>query len=345
MPADTVFASFAIPELTRNRDRLHIVSRPFMIHGILPVGPHEYKSESPPTHDGRHAIMNRSQNHDQHAHDILAEERERKRRALESLLQQMSHPQNLSTAPRLLIDSHGQSGPRNMAIDEALLESVSQGGAPTLRFYTWSEATISLGYFQRQAPEIEPGGLFQELPVVRRLSGGGAILHHHELTYSCCLPAAHPLAEEPARLYDEMHAMIQTALAECGVSVTPRGVEEGTERSFLCFARGDRRDLIHRGFKVVGSAQRRRSKAILQHGSILLRRSPLLPEYPGLLDLVQVSFDQDCFLRKMVTLWEQLLGSEPVRSTLTPDEHELVERLQRERYSEFLDESEESFPG
>ena len=270
------------------------------------------------------------------------QERERKRKALESLLRQMSQKEPSSTAPRLLIESKSQSGPHNMAVDEALLESVSQGGPASFRLYTWSDATISLGYFQRKNPEIELGGPFHGLPVVRRLSGGGAILHHHELTYSCCIPPSHLLAEDPSRLYDEMHARIQAALSDCGIEVTPRGEVEGKESTFLCFARGDRRDLICRGFKVVGSAQRRRKGAILQHGSILLRRSALLPEHPGVFDLENAPDETTHLKRRLAYHCSRLLGVESKRSELTSSEIELTVQLERERYSEFIESSDEA---
>src|SRR5690242_18095105 len=87
---------------------------------------------------------------------------------------------------RLLIDS-AVDGPRSMAIDEALLESAAGGGPLTLRFYQWSEPTLSLGYFQRyEDRSLHPASL--DCPIVRRPTGGGAILHDKELTYSLALP-------------------------------------------------------------------------------------------------------------------------------------------------------------
>src|SRR6266567_4064320 len=76
-------------------------------------------------------------------------------------------------------------GPTNMAADEALLESASERGVASLRFYTWSEPTLSLGYFQ---PSARPLAV-RSLPWLRRSSGGAAIVHHHELTYALALPA------------------------------------------------------------------------------------------------------------------------------------------------------------
>lgn len=252
--------------------------------------------------------------------------------ALEALVDLMAEANQQANDLRLLVEREPLSGARNMAIDEALLESVAAGGAATLRLYRWSEATVSLGYFQRETPEIDPGGRFEGLPVVRRLSGGGAILHHRELTYSCCIPAEHPLAAEPTRLYDELHAGICAAFLELGLVVSPRGVTEGDEKPFLCFARGDRRDLVFEGFKVVGSAQRRRRGAILQHGSILLRRSPFLPEIPGLLDLAHAELDERDLSTRLVTHCARRVEGRGRSSELTESERQMAQAFEIEKY-------------
>ena len=178
-----------------------------------------------------------------------------------------------------------QPGVWNMAVDEALLEESLKNGTIFLRLYRWSEATVSLGYFQR--PDDQPHDpRLVHLPTVRRLSGGGAILHHHELTYSCCLPPAHPLAVQPSQLYEQIHAAFIAAISEHGIEIARRGhTTGGPNEPFLCFLREAAPDLIVRGHKVLGSAQRRRRGAVLQHGSLLLRASEHVPEILGLCDL------------------------------------------------------------
>src|SRR5437899_7083966 len=94
---------------------------------------------------------------------------------------------------RVIVDTLPGSGEWNMAVDEALLESAVAGGSCATRWYCWNQATLSIGYFQTPE-EALCKRRFAALPVVRRLTGGGAIVHHHELTYSCTLPARHPLA-------------------------------------------------------------------------------------------------------------------------------------------------------
>jgi lipoate-protein ligase A len=152
---------------------------------------------------------------------------------------------------------------------------------------------VSLGHFQA----VQSGGAggavvpprFHSLPVVRRLSGGGAILHDQELTYSCVLASGHELTPNPVALYDRIHQAIIDTLAELGVACRMRGDEAFADQSFLCFSRGDARDIVFGGHKIVGSAQRRRQGVILQHGSLLLSRSVCAEEFPGIAELSGVS--------------------------------------------------------
>ena len=166
-------------------------------------------------------------------------------------------------------------GPTNMARDEALLVRVGEAKSPpTLRLYQWDPPTISLGYFQRYA-EYEslppPAG---ELAVVRRLTGGGAILHDLELTYSITVPADHRLVvDSPNRLYELAHDAVMAALesldlpsARCNFTD-----DSGPSRGpFFCFERRHAFDVLIGADKIAGSAQRRTRTAVLQHGSIIL---------------------------------------------------------------------------
>ncbi|QDU19343.1 lipoate--protein ligase family protein [Urbifossiella limnaea] len=170
-------------------------------------------------------------------------------------------------------------GATNMAADEALLVSAAAGIA-SLRFYTWTEPTLSLGYFQpAEARAATPG-----VPWVRRSTGGAAILHHHELTYALALP---PAAEwhtgEP--WVCRMHHLLRDELADAGL--TAKAVLCGEEQKLgevLCFLDQTAGDLLVEGSKVAGSAQRKWKGALLQHGSILLWRSPHAPHLAGIND-------------------------------------------------------------
>lgn len=166
-------------------------------------------------------------------------------------------------------------GPTNMARDEVLLNFVGQGTSPpTLRLYEWNPPTISLGYFQ-------PYSIFEQLPppagalsVVRRTTGGGAILHDQELTYSFTLPVNHDLVSgKPKGLYDIMHQAVILSLADQGVLAHRCGLTDDSgpaKGPFFCFARRHEADVLVGQEKIAGSAQRRTPDAILQHGSIIV---------------------------------------------------------------------------
>ncbi|MEM1070301.1 MAG: biotin/lipoate A/B protein ligase family protein [Planctomycetota bacterium] len=176
----------------------------------------------------------------------------------------------------------------NMSIDQALLEITGNTRVPTLRLYTWCEPTLSLGYFQKRGDrQTHQDSL--SIDAVRRSTGGGAIVHHHELTYSLFLPIE-PTSGSQRRLYSQVHKVIAAALKAFGVTAVPfRMLGQSTSDSpndpFLCFQRRTDEDLIVSGYKILGSAQRKSRGAVLQHGSLLLRSSPWSPQLPGIGEL------------------------------------------------------------
>jgi lipoate-protein ligase A len=177
-----------------------------------------------------------------------------------------------------------------MAFDEALVEEAADEGVASLRFYQWSEPTLSLGYFQRYE-ERDRHAASRDAAVVRRISGGGALVHDRELTYALCLPPVHPLSRQSAMLYQNVHAALIEALSTAGIPARLHGPASapGVE-PFLCFERRSACDIVLESnpsratphVKVAGSAQRRRRGAILQHGALLLGSSPQAPELAGL---------------------------------------------------------------
>ena len=113
---------------------------------------------------------------------------------------------------RLIIDPPC-SGVWNMAVDEALLEWSAETRGCCWRFYRWDRPTLSLGYFQ-QYDDRAGHADSRDCPTVRRLTGGGAIVHDAELTYSLIVPAEHPLAVNRDRLYEVVHNSLIAAAAE-----------------------------------------------------------------------------------------------------------------------------------
>jgi len=167
-------------------------------------------------------------------------------------------------------------GPTNMARDEALLYCERVAPA-ALRIYFWDPPTISLGYFQRFTDVAKLPADVRDLPIVRRATGGGAILHDREITYSLLLDESIPIARKaPVELYRTVHDCWRTVLVQAGfeTSLAPEEFPMPSPRSgpFFCFERPGRTDLLHDGAKLLGSAQRRIPGRVLQHGSLMLEQ-------------------------------------------------------------------------
>jgi lipoate-protein ligase A len=233
---------------------------------------------------------------------------------------------------RILIENDPQPGSWNMAVDEVLLESALARGMCTLRWYRWPEATLSLGYFQN-LDDVDSRPEWKSLPAVRRLTGGGAIVHHHEWTYSCAIPSAHELAHRPSELFARMHGRIIDVLHNHGIAARLRGESDSAEQiPFLCFQRGDANDVVLQGHKIVGSAQRRRRGAVLQHGSLLLRTSPYASHIPGMLDFVPPQHSRQQLLNELTMETSRLLGNKLFETTLAEGEFGRADELERGRY-------------
>lgn len=187
-------------------------------------------------------------------------------------------------------------GPENMAADELLAAESLRLNRVVVRIYGWREPSVSLGGFQRIADAHACTGI-AHMPLVRRPSGGGAIMHGTDLTYAVAVPRCHTWGGDPQRLYDVFHETLAELLRDRGVAARRhpgRGLEAGDESKLFCFDRRARGDLVVDaadaidGYKILGSAQRRLHAAVLQHGSLLLERPTAAGNavrHPGLHDL------------------------------------------------------------
>ncbi|MFS0787246.1 biotin/lipoate A/B protein ligase family protein [Shouchella sp. 1P09AA] len=261
------------------------------------------------------------------------------------------------------INSGNKSPSYNMALDEALLTWHSRGEIPpTIRFYGWNPATLSIGYFQQLEKEINMNMVKEKgLGFVRRPTGGRGVLHEHELTYSVIVSEEHP--SMPASV-TEAYRVISTGLLEgfkqLGLEAyfsVPESVKEKealkNPRSSVCFDAPSWYELVVEGRKIAGSAQTRQKGVILQHGSIVFDF-----DVDKLFDLFYYRSDrlrermQQQFLKKAVAINE--LRSTPVSMeesivafkqgfekglhitlqpyTLTDQEEKEVQQLAKERY-------------
>lgn len=162
-------------------------------------------------------------------------------------------------------------GAANMACDEALLESVRRGAPPTLRLYAWMRPTLSLGAHQPGGDADLPACRRLGVDLVRRPTGGGAVLHDQEITYS----VTGRLCEDPfppsvVAVHERIAAALVAGLRLLAVpaEMAPSGYTGRAPAD--CFSRASRREVVVAGRKLAGSAQLRRRTAFLQHGSILL---------------------------------------------------------------------------
>lgn len=166
-------------------------------------------------------------------------------------------------------DSGAATGAENMALDAALLDEARASGVATLRLYTWTGPTLSLGRHERARGRFEPARLRAEgVDIVRRPTGGRALLHHRELTYAIAAPSGGGALR--AR-YAAINALLVTALAALGVPVeVAAGRRTARPGSTPCFAEPSDGELVVDGRKLVASAQVEDRGAFLQHGSLLL---------------------------------------------------------------------------
>ena len=255
----------------------------------------------------------------------------------------------MSDAWRLLVDAPAD-GAWNMAVDEILLEGVAAGSAPpTLRFYEWMPACLSLGYFQPFDVVDSDGCRRLGVDVVRRPTGGRAILHDRELTYSVALPAS-VLGADGGVLpsYYRLSRALQDGLSRLGILATlapEAAASRSTDHGPICFDRPSAHEILLRGRKLVGSAQMRRGAALLQHGSILIepRLDKLtaclrLPDGPGDVEdgvagLAEAGLTEPAMIAPAIgDAFAANFGVDLVESALRLDEFAAAQTLARSKY-------------
>jgi lipoate-protein ligase A len=267
------------------------------------------------------------------------------------------------TTWRLLITPPAD-GATNMAIDEAILHGLADGvGHPTLRFYQWDPPCLSLGYNQHCAEVDEASCIQLGYTWVRRPTGGRAILHTDELTYSVIVSANEPRVEGGIReSYRRLSTGLLAGLRALGADVFQAQTEKvrNARKSGVCFDTPSNYEITVNGKKLIGSAQVRRRGMVLQHGTLPLTGD--LSRILACLHIAEPVSDQahpvpnrgrDWLSARACTL-EQALGREVSfdeaarvlaggfasalnlgleTGQLSEDERTLAEQLRRERYA------------
>jgi lipoate-protein ligase A len=224
------------------------------------------------------------------------------------------------------------AGAINMAADEMLVRSAAEGVA-SLRFYAWTAATLSLGYFQASAVRHADSRL-AALPFVRRPSGGAALVHHHEITYALALPPGSPWQASESWLL-RMHRIITAALTELGLAgkVVFVGDVPIKHGEVLCFQQFTQGDVLCGGSKVVGSAQRKYRQALMQHGSILLAQSEHAPALPGIRELTGVTLAPAAVCEAIRRAFAGATGWRVEETDWTDREKQTTAELAAEKYA------------
>ncbi|MBT4885692.1 MAG: hypothetical protein HON07_00575 [Planctomycetaceae bacterium] len=191
------------------------------------------------------------------------------------------------------------AGGLNMAADEALARRSEETNSVLMRLYGWQPHTVSLGCFQK-IDDFSRASFLAHWPVVRRPSGGGAIIHGTDVTYGLAVPSSHNWSKRTEDLYSAVHGALVQELNDRDLKARMvEVVRREQEQNFYCFNRRAFGDLVVEhpiassdcgNCKILGSAQRRLSCVVLQHGTLLLRRNPQIQgegSHPGLEDLLQ----------------------------------------------------------
>jgi len=252
---------------------------------------------------------------------------------------------------RLLCDGPAD-GPWNMAVDEAMARAVGEGQAPpSVRFYTWNSPTLSLGYLQRRPWGVDLGACGRRsVGLVRRITGGRAVLHTAEVTYSVVLPLhGRWRGLSVAEGYALISRGVIAGLLRLGVTAGPG--ESGMERVAgrepqACFLLRGAPAILAAGRKLVGSAQRRWDRSLLQQGSLLLDFDPeihqaIFPRWPradptaGVTSLRELLGERPPIGDVMSALSEgfrKVFEAPGIAGDLLPAERIAAEDLARSRY-------------
>jgi lipoate-protein ligase A len=232
---------------------------------------------------------------------------------------------------RLVVDGN-LPGARNMARDAAVLEAVAEGKAPsTVRLYGWDPPCLSLGRHQGLEAADLAFCRAEGLDVVRRPTGGRALLHHFELTYAVIAPIAEgPLPRGLQETYRVICSALVSAVRTLGVDAELTGGEVNLQlpsprTTVPCFEAPAGGEVVIGGRKLIGSAMRAHAGAILQHGAILL-------DWDGRLQAGAMGLADDATLRLQVTTLRDELGRKLPRAVL---EETLVEAFGSELGVEF----------
>jgi lipoate-protein ligase A len=262
-----------------------------------------------------------------------------------------------------VLNSGGAEGYLNMAIDEAILWSCQKGYvSPTLRFYEWTSPTLSVGYFQKVFKEFDVAACNKlKYPIVRRVTGGRAVLHDQEVTYSVVVPKGNSFfSTSILEVYQTLGAGLIKGCNMLGIEaqIISRPVKQSAQnnsmdldRSPVCFSAPSWYEIVVGGKKLIGSAQKRLDGALLQQGSILMKFNleslasvlrfksekvikELVDRTISIKDLLKEEISYQQVVAGMIKGFEQGCGIIFQEAGLTPLEWKMAYHLYQVKYSQ-----------
>ena len=244
-----------------------------------------------------------------------------------------------------LIESGEGSGAWNMAVDEALLESFKEGDRPILRLYGW-EPSLSLGRFSGADRSVDLESAEAEgIACVRRISGGGILVHGGDLSYSMILPRRVLKSRGVKESYRYLCGFLVNLYAKLGQKASfAQELQLESESTNVCLASNEPYDLLIGGRKMGGNAQRHTSGAFLQHGTIPItvdqaRFGPLFLEESGLsnaatLERLGIEVGIDALSKLLKESFSESFGARLVSGTLSASEEQRAGELLAKKYSQ-----------
>jgi len=256
------------------------------------------------------------------------------------------------------IDTGHLSAAVNMAFDECLLNWHSQGDIPpTLRFYGWRKPTLSIGYFQRAKTINFDAVKKYDCEFVRRLTGGSAVLHDDELTYSLVISERDPgIPKSVTKAYYVLSQGILEGYRNLGVpaefAIPEREIEQ--ERSAICFEKPSFYEMVVDGKKICGNAQTRKSGVLMQHGSLPMslntdilfdlfafssdemrkrRKEKFAAKATSIKDVINKTLSYETMVAAFKKGFETGLGIHLTPLTLTDDQWEEIHKLAQRKYA------------
>ena len=222
----------------------------------------------------------------------------------------------MSFSLRFIVDT-SHSAAFNMAADLFLMEQCTAESAVCVRFYSWQPPAVTIGRMQHAGNQLDCTALERDgVSWIRRPTGGRAVLHCEDLTYSCIFPRTNTeMGGSVAATYAAITRCLARGLKEADIETTLQDsvsplIRSGREIKLPCFLAPNRHEIMVRGRKLIGSAQYRSASAVLQHGSL-----PLSKAYRRLPKYLPVSKEEQC--RQMALLAEKSISLEEIDSTIS----------------------------